>query len=82
MRPPFELIFRVFDQSLLGCASLLVPGRQRAEWRREWQAELWQVCIARTPMADFSWSGAREVVEFCLGAFPDALCLRRLEYFQ
>lgn len=77
MRPPFELIFRVFHRSLLGCASLLVPGRQRAEWFREWQGELWQVCIARTPMAGFSWSGEREVVEFCLGAFPDALCLRR-----
>ena len=79
MRLPFQLILRVFHRSLLGCASLLLSKKPREEWCREWQGELWQACIARTPMEGFSWSGEREVVEFCLGAFPDALCLRSQE---
>jgi hypothetical protein len=79
VRLPFQLILRVFHRSLLGCASLLLSKKPREEWCREWQGELWQACIARTPMEGFSWSGEREVVEFCLGAFPDALCLRSQE---
>ena len=49
---------------VLQAASLLAPGRQRAEWLREWRSELWYV---PRPQA----------TRFCLGAFRDALWLRR-----
>jgi hypothetical protein len=58
---------------LLGLASLMVPGRSREEWLKEWYAELWQVSHA---CADRSRVNA-EATSFCLGAFQDALWLRR-----
>ncbi|MGA3043326.1 MAG: hypothetical protein ABSF54_21335 [Bryobacteraceae bacterium] len=48
----------------LRAASLLAPGDQRAEWLKEWQSELWYI-------------PRREATRFCLGAFQDALWLRR-----
>lgn len=48
----------------LRAASLLAPGDQRSEWLREWRSELWYV----------PRNGA---TRFCLGAFRDALWLRR-----
>jgi hypothetical protein len=60
----------------LRCASLLVPRRGRAEWWREWQSELWHVRQECTPERGISWIAEREVAEFCLGAFQDALCLK------
>ena len=62
--------------SLLRCASLLVPARQRAEWWREWHAELWHVRQMCTPQYGVSWAAECEVASFCLGAFKDALCVR------
>ena len=50
--------------TILRLASLLVPNNLRAEWVKEWQSELWYV-------------PPREASQFCLGAFRDALCLRR-----
>jgi len=60
----------------LRCASMLVPARGRAEWWREWRAELWHVREACTPAHGISWSGEVEVAKFCLGAIQDARCLR------
>ena len=71
-----DMAFRVFHRGFLGGISLLVPAGQRAEWRREWRAELWHVRRACTPAGADSWQAEREVTEFCLGAFKDALCLR------
>lgn len=50
--------------AILRVASLLAPRDRRAEWVKEWRSELWYVprCQA-TP--------------FCMGAFRDALWLRR-----
>jgi len=42
----------------------LTPGERRIEWIKEWQSELWYV-------------PRHEATRFCLGAFRDALCLRR-----
>jgi hypothetical protein len=50
--------------AILRAASLLAPAEQRAEWLAEWRSEVWYV----PP------SGA---ARFCLGAFRDALWLRR-----
>jgi len=68
---------RLLQWGLLRCASLLVPARRRAEWRREWRAELWHVRQERSPEGAVSWHGEREVAAFCLGAFQDAFCIRR-----
>jgi hypothetical protein len=69
-------IFHMLHLALLRCASLLVPRRQRGEWWKEWQAELWHVRQECTPARGILWTAEREVAKFCLGAFQDALCLR------
>ena len=77
MKPPSDVVIFLLDDALLRTASLLVPSLQREEWRREWSAELWHVrrsCIGVDET--FSWEAQREITGFCLGAFPDALCLR------
>jgi hypothetical protein len=50
--------------TVLHIASLLAPSNQRAEWVKEWQSELWYI-------------PRRGATLFCLGAFRDALWLRR-----
>ena len=50
--------------SILRVASFLAPSYRRAEWLREWRSELWYV-----PQG--------EAMLFVLGAFQDALWLRR-----
>src|ERR1700756_549865 len=73
----FAPVFRVGNLILVSLASLLVPGQHRGEWCREWRSELWHVRQACTPQSAPLWNGEREVAAFCLGAFQDALCLRR-----
>jgi hypothetical protein len=63
--------------AMLLAASMLVPAAQRAEWRREWRGELWHVRQACGAASSDSRQAQRDVTAFCLGAFPDALCLRR-----
>ena len=86
MTASFPWAHRLLHCGLLRCASLLVPAEQRAEWRREWRGELWHVRQAcSTPgatLGTFTWQGEREVTDFCLGAFQDALCLRRAGRLQ
>ena len=77
MKQPSDLVISIFDAALLRTASLLVPTVHREEWRREWFAELWHVRHSYVSVEDtFSWESQREITAFCLGAFPDALCLR------
>lgn len=54
-------------RAMLRSAAWLVPGGRRAEWLAEWSAELWHV--RRTDR--------RRATGFCLGAFRDALWMRR-----
>ncbi len=77
MTPRFAPVFGGGNLGLLRLASLLVPMQHRGEWWREWRSELWHVRQACTPGGVPSWKGEREVAAFCLGAFQDALCLRR-----
>jgi hypothetical protein len=50
--------------TVLRAASLLAPGDQRAGWLEEWRSELWYI-------------PRRGATLFCLGAFRDAVWLRR-----
>jgi hypothetical protein len=59
---------RRLDRAILWCASWLAPGDGRGEWFAEWWAES---CYARRI------GGRRRATTFCLGAFGDALWLRR-----
>jgi hypothetical protein len=52
------------QSTILRAASLLAPGDQRAEWLAGWRSELWYI-------------PQRGSTLFCLGAFRDALWLRR-----
>jgi hypothetical protein len=77
MTPRFAPVFRGVNRGLLRLASLFVPLQYRGEWWREWRSELWHVREACTHGGLLSWEGERQVAEFCLGAFQDAVCLRR-----
>jgi hypothetical protein len=50
--------------AVLRAASLLAPSDQRSGWMKEWRSELWYI-------------PRRDATRFCLGAFRDALWLRR-----
>jgi hypothetical protein len=52
------------QHTMLRVAALLAPGDQRGEWLEEWRSELWYI-----PRG--------EATRFCLGAFRDALWMRR-----
>ncbi len=52
------------QHTVLRAASLLAPGDQRADWLDEWHSELWYI-------------PERGATRFCLGAFRDALWVRR-----
>jgi hypothetical protein len=71
-------LFRSFPvcRFILQVAALLVPGRERAEWLAEWQAELWHVWQAYSRKSRDRFRGGQAVTDFCLGAFRDALWLR------
>ncbi len=77
MKPPLEAAACAVNAGILRAASLLVPACQRMEWRSEWWGELWQ---ARSQTSSkFSWTQEREIAGFCMGAFNDAFCLRRID---
>lgn len=50
--------------TILHAASMLAPSEQRAEWLKGWRSELWYL-------------PRRGAARFCLGAFRDAIWVRR-----
>ena len=76
----FHGAFHAVDRGLLRCASLLVPVKQRAEWRLEWESELWHVRRLNSDCSAVSLQTEYEIAGFCIGAFQDAACLRRLSW--
>ncbi len=58
---------------ILRAASLLVPRQQRSEWFAEWRAELWHITNDQSE----AHQSSPDATAFCLGAFQDALWLRR-----
>ncbi len=77
MKSPLEAGVWAFNVGILRSASLFVPAGQRTEWCSEWRGELWQVRSQSS--SDFSWTQEREITRFCMGAFNDAFCLRRID---
>jgi hypothetical protein len=62
-----------FDRWMLGAVSALVPAKEREEWMRTWQAELWHVHDRRARSGVRGWvvSGG-----FSVGLTRDACWLR------
>jgi len=66
------------EHGILHCASLFTPGDRRAEWMREWRAELWHAREASQIDEQMTWSGEKALLRFCSGAIRDAWTLRSL----
>jgi hypothetical protein len=77
MKPSTDQLFHALDETILRSAAWLVPAGLRSEWHREWHAELWHVRCSCGTTSLFSWRAEREIIAFCLGSFPDALCVLR-----
>jgi hypothetical protein len=78
MKLTSDVVCSPAQRSLILAASILVPMTQRADWRREWLSELWHVRRSLVQIDEtLSWEAQREIAGFCLGALPDAVCLRR-----
>jgi hypothetical protein len=78
MKHTGNLLARAMNLGLLAGAWLAVPSGARAEWWREWRAELWQARREHECDGRVSLASERTLINFCLGAYQDALCLRRL----
>ncbi len=66
--------------AILTLASWLVPAKQRSEWLAEWRSELWHVRQTHHHAPETPERDEREVTAFCMGAFNDALWLRREDF--
>ena len=75
--PPLESALRRAHLGLLWGASLLVPGWCRSQWSHEWRTELWYVLRECSCKAKARPGSIREATAFCLGAYQDAIWLRR-----
>lgn len=72
-----EFMVRKVHFGLVWGASLLVPRSKRSEWSDEWRTELWYVlreCSSHTSVHPRS---VKEATVFCLGAYQDAIWLRK-----
>lgn len=79
MTPPAVWMCLKIERGILCCASFLTPGAARAEWLREWRAELWHARESIRVDGQISWAGERGMLRFCSGALQDAWALRKLE---
>ncbi len=57
---------------LLRTASLLVPAAQRAEWYKEWHAEVWHWLHFLSESGRLNQQTTLDLLRHCWGAFPDA----------
>jgi hypothetical protein len=63
---------------MLKMAAILVPRAARSEWLEEWRAELWHVWhICNQNDGPSASHQKEEITAFSLGAFKDALWMRR-----
>lgn len=78
MKPLAERVCGLAERALLRTASLLVPRGQRSEWWREWHGEYCHVCEVCLSPRRSAWPAHRQIIDFCMGAFGDARCVRQL----
>lgn len=71
--PPLALIE---SRVIIAAASLLVPGRHRSEWRREWNAEMWHAWHLLGDRAASRAAAWRQLRRWSAGAFADAVWYR------
>ncbi len=57
---------------ILRAASLLVPRAARAEWYKEWYAEIWHWLHFLAESGRLTAQSVLEIMRHCWGAFPDA----------
>ena len=72
-----EVALRRIHLGLLWGASLLVPSWKRSEWSQEWRTELWYVLRECSSKTSLESRCIREATRFCLGAYQDAVWLRK-----
>lgn len=77
MTSPLQIAVRQMHLGLLWSASLLVPRWKRAEWSQEWRTELWYVLQEWPSETSLRSRSVREATAFCMGAYMDAIWLRR-----
>lgn len=80
MKPLAGWVCSKMEGGILRCASLGAPGNQRAEWLREWRAELWHAHDATQIGTECTWKTEVEMFRFCAGAVQDAVTLRKLSW--
>ena len=64
-------------EPVLRLAALLVPRRRRADWLREWRAELWHEALRLAESGRVGPGATAHLVGRSLGGFPDAAAVRR-----
>jgi putative ABC transport system permease protein len=57
--------------------AMLVPAAVRADWKREWEAELLHRAAQRRRPKHISWSMNMSLISRALGSLPDAAWIRR-----
>lgn len=77
MASSLQIAVRQIHLSLLWGASLLVPAWRRSEWSHEWRTELWYVLRECSSETNASPRSIREATRFCMGAYQDAIWLRK-----
>lgn len=77
MTSRLETTVRYAHLGMLWVASLLVPTSRRSEWSEEWRNELWYVLRECSPQTSIHHRPIKEATVFCLGAYRDAIWLRK-----
>ncbi len=69
-----------FCRGLIALAGHLVPGHERHDWQREWDAELWHRLAALEDRGQLTFAQRTDVIIRCLGALWHAVWLRKREW--
>jgi putative ABC transport system permease protein len=62
---------------IVGVVAVLVPRAARADWTREWDAELRHRSAQLRPRRNLAWRTNMELLRRALGSLPDAAWIRR-----
>jgi putative ABC transport system permease protein len=66
-----------FWRWLIRAIGVVVPHRLRADWRQEWEAELYHREMLLSEWDRLDWQSKVDLLWRSLGAFWDALCIQR-----